>query len=178
MKDKPLRIYISKDKWNDAKHTVRDGILKKLSAAKQNLSIDKDIAAGIYVYALEEFGKLLLMKDCKKVDGRYIIKYRNEFVSHRIKFGKAFDYLQNNHSDEYIILNNENNYTSDLYSWKKFSIELIVETEARLGIFYVDFSDLQNNKDKYGIMKIPHVDENKLKGAINELENVVNNFEL
>ncbi|MGH9999988.1 MAG: hypothetical protein ACRD6Q_02095 [Nitrososphaeraceae archaeon] len=28
-------------KWNDAKHTVRDGIVKKLSAAKQNLSIDK-----------------------------------------------------------------------------------------------------------------------------------------
>ena len=71
-------------KWNDAKHTVRDGIVKKLSAAKQNLSIDKDIAAGIYVYALEELGKLLLLKDCKKVNGRYIIKYRNEFVSHQI----------------------------------------------------------------------------------------------
>ena len=95
------------------------------------ISIDKDIAAGIYVYALEEFGKLLLLKDCKKVDGRYIIKYRNEFVSHRIKFGKAFDYLQNNNSDECIILNNESSYTSDLYSWKNFSIELIAETESR-----------------------------------------------
>ena len=170
MKGKPRRIYISNDKWNDTKHTIKDGIVKKLSAAKQNLSIDKDIAAGIYTYALEEFGKLLLLKDCKKVDGRYIIKYRNEFISHRIKFGKAFDYLQNNNSDKCIILNNESSYTSDLYSWKNFSIELIPETEARLGIFYVDFSDLQNNKDKYGIMKIPNVDENKLKDAINELE--------
>jgi hypothetical protein len=58
------------------------------------LSIDIDIAAGIYIYALEEFGKLLLLKDCKKVDERYIIKYRDEFVNHRIKSSKAFDYLQ------------------------------------------------------------------------------------
>ena len=66
MKDKPRKIYISKDKWNETKHTVRDGIIKKLAAAKQNLSIDKDIAAGIYIYALEEFGKLLLWKIAKK----------------------------------------------------------------------------------------------------------------
>ena len=49
MKGKPRKIYISNDKWNDSKHTVKDGIVKKLSAAKQNLSIDKDIAAaGMY----------------------------------------------------------------------------------------------------------------------------------
>jgi len=74
LKGKPRRIYISQDKWNETKHTIRDGMIKKLSAAKQNLSIDIDIAAGIYIYALEEFGKLLLLKDCKKVDERYIIK--------------------------------------------------------------------------------------------------------
>ena len=43
-------------------------MVKKLCAAKQNLSIDKDIAAGIYIYTLEEFGKLLVLKDCKTVD--------------------------------------------------------------------------------------------------------------
>ena len=106
---------------------------------------------------MEELGILLLLKDCKKVNGRYIIKYRNEFVSHQIKFGKAFDYLHNNNSDECIILNNESSYASDLNSWKNFSIELIAETEARLGILYVDFYDFQNNKDKYDIMKVPNV---------------------
>lgn len=105
MQDKPLRIYISKEIWNDAKHTVRDGILHKLSAAKENLTIDTDIAAGIYIYALEEFGKLLLLKDCKISEGRYIIKYRNDFINHRIKFVKAFDYLQNNNFEESIIIN-------------------------------------------------------------------------
>ncbi len=61
---------------------------------------------------------------------------------------------------------------------QKWICLLIAETEARLGIFYVDFFDLQNNKDKYDIMKISNVNDNKLKDAINELENIVNNFEL
>jgi len=75
-------------------------------------------------------------------------------VNHQIKFGKAFDYLQNNSSEECIILNNESSSISDSYSWKNLSIELLAETEARLGIFYVDFSDSKNNKDKYDILKI------------------------
>ena len=32
---------------------IKNGILKKLSAAKQNIDIDTEIAAGIYIYALE-----------------------------------------------------------------------------------------------------------------------------
>jgi len=38
-KQATLRIYTSKDKWHDAKHTVKDGIIKNLSAVKQNLNI-------------------------------------------------------------------------------------------------------------------------------------------
>ncbi len=176
MKGKPRRIYISNDKWNETKHTIRNGIIKKLSAANQNLSIDTDIAAGIYIYALEEFGKLLLLNDCKKVDGRYIIKYRDEFVNHRIKFSKVLDFLQNNNSDECIVLNDESSYISESSSWKNFSKELLAEIEARLGIFYIDFTESKNDKEKYDITKIPNIDKNKLKDAINELGNVINNF--
>ena len=118
----------------------------------------------------------MLLKDCKKVDERYIIKYRDEFVNHRIKFSKAFDYLQNNNSDECIALNDESSYTSDLYSWKNLSIELLAETEARLGIFYIDFTESKNDKDKYDISKIPNIDKTKLKDAINQLRHVINNF--
>ena len=45
------------------------------------------------MHALEELGKLFFLKDCKTIDGRYIIKYRNGFVQ-RVKASKAFDYLQ------------------------------------------------------------------------------------
>jgi hypothetical protein len=66
-------IHISKETWNEAKRLIKNGIIKKLSAAKQNT----EIAAGIYIYAFEEFGKLLLLKESQTVDGKYIIKYRD-----------------------------------------------------------------------------------------------------
>jgi hypothetical protein len=66
-------IHISKETWNEAKRLIKNGIIKELSAAKQNT----EIAAGIYIYALEEFGKLLLLKESQTVDGKYIIKYRD-----------------------------------------------------------------------------------------------------
>jgi hypothetical protein len=108
---------------------------------------------------LEEFGKLLLLNDCKKVDERYIIKYRDEFVNHRIKFSKALDYLQNNNSDECIVLNDESSYIFESNSWKNFSKELLAEIEARLGIFYIDFTESKNDKEKYDITKIPNIDK-------------------
>jgi hypothetical protein len=70
----------------------KNGIIKKLSAAKQNIDIDRD-ATGIYIYALKESGKLLLLKESQTVDGKYLIKYRDVFRSHDFKFNKAFDYL-------------------------------------------------------------------------------------
>ncbi len=174
MKRKPLRIYISKDKWNNVKHSIRDGVIKKLSVAKQNLIVDKETAAGIYIYALEEFGKLLLLKESQTVDGKYIIKYRDGFRSHEFKFNKAFDYLQNNGYGKCIILNDDGAFTPDVFSWRSFTIGLLAQTEARLGIFYVDFIKFEN--DNYGILKIPTVDKNKLNEAINKLEEVINIF--
>ena len=176
MPHKPSKIEISEEKWIEAKHIIKNGVQKKLSAAKKNIEIDKEIAAGIYIYALEEFGKLLLLKECKAVDGRYIIIYRDEFLDHGVKFTKAFDYLQDNESSECIVLNDEGGYTPDSYSWESFTIGLLAETTARLGIFYIDYTKSEN--DKYDIMKVPKMDENKLKIAINKLEEVINTFEL
>ena len=107
-------IPISKETWKEAKRLIKNGIIKKLSAAKQNIDIDTEIAAGIYIYALEEFGKLLLLKESKTVDGKYIIKYRDGFRSHDFKF-KAFDYLQNDGYGRCIILNDDGAFTSDSF---------------------------------------------------------------
>ena len=173
----PQEIHISKETWNEAKWLIKKGIIKKLSAAKQNIDIDTEIAAGIYIYALEEFGKLLLLKESQMVDGKYIIKYREGFRSHEFKFNKVFDYLQNNGYGKCIILNNDDDgaFTPDAFSWRSFTIGLLAQTEARLGIFYVDFIKFEN--DNYGILKIPTVDKNKLSEAINKLEEVINIFE-
>ena len=114
-----------------------------------------------------------MLKECKAVDERYIITYRDEFLDHGVKFAKAFDYLQDNGSSECIVLNDEGSYTPDAYSWKSFTIGLLPQTKARLGIFYVDFTKSEN---EYDIMEIPKVDKNKLINAINKLEEVIDTF--
>jgi hypothetical protein len=169
-------IRVSKTTWNEAKRLIKNGIIKKLSAAKQNINIDIEIAAGIYIYALEEFGKLLVLKESQTVGGKYIIKYRDGFRSHDFKFSKAFDYLQNNGYGKCIILSDDGAFTSDAFSWRSFTIGLVAQTEARLGIFYIDFTNSEN--DNYEIMKIPTIDTNKLNEAIKKLEEVIDKYEL
>ncbi|MGH9980701.1 MAG: hypothetical protein ACRD6U_04000 [Nitrososphaeraceae archaeon] len=71
--------------------------------------------------------------------------------------------------------NDDGAFTPDAFSWRSFTIGLLAQTEARLGIFYVDFTKFEN--DYYGILKIPTVDKNKLNEAINKLEEVINLFE-
>jgi hypothetical protein len=52
------------------------------------LAIDKDVTAGVYVYAVEEFGKLLLLKKVTALDGMRRVIYKDEFVNHDKKFTK------------------------------------------------------------------------------------------
>ena len=73
-------------------------------------------------------------------------------------------------------MNDDDAFTPDAFSWKNFTIGLVTQTEARLGIFYVDFTKLEN--DNYEIMKIPTVDQNKLNDVINKLEEVIDTLEL
>lgn len=176
MPHKPSQIYISAENWSEAKNIIKNGIVKKLSAAKRNIEIDKEIVAVIYIYALEEFGKFLLLNECQVIDDKYIVKYRDEFLNHNTKFRKAFDYLQDIGYSKCIILNDEGSFSPDAFSWKSFTIGLLAETEARLGIFYVDF--IKSENDKYYLLKIPKVDSNKLNEAIDKLELVIARFQL
>jgi hypothetical protein len=46
-----------------------------------------------------------------------------------------------------IILNDDDGaFTPDPFSWRSFTIGLVAQTEARLGIFYVDFTNLRQIK--------------------------------
>jgi hypothetical protein len=59
---KPNNIDISEDVWIKMMQHVRNGIFQKLNAVIKMNSIDKDIAAGIYIYAVEEFWKTTAIK--------------------------------------------------------------------------------------------------------------------
>jgi hypothetical protein len=73
--NKPLHIDISEDQWKEMMQNIRDGILRKLNAARNMETIDKEIAAGLYVYAVEEFGKLLLLRKASSLNGTRRVIY-------------------------------------------------------------------------------------------------------
>jgi hypothetical protein len=67
------------------KQNIRDGILRKINAVRFMQTIDKDIAGGLYVYAVEEFGKLLLFRNVPSLNGRRKVEYDGEFIKHEKK---------------------------------------------------------------------------------------------
>lgn len=77
---------------------IQDGITRKLDSARILIHYDKEMAAGLYTYAIEEFGKLLLLKESKLKNNQYKIKHEwfYSHKAHEYKFTKAFDYLQEN----------------------------------------------------------------------------------
>jgi hypothetical protein len=57
LNSKLLHVDIPEQLWKEMMCNVRDGIFRKLKAARSTLGIDKDVSAGVYVYAIEKFGK-------------------------------------------------------------------------------------------------------------------------
>jgi AbiV family abortive infection protein len=168
-------IIITKELRNEMLHYIQKGILKKLKAASKLIEIDKEVSAGLYVYAIEELGKILLVTETKSKDSRYIVTYKDEFVNHKKKFETAFDYLQRNNHGQCIIINNEGSFNARGFGWRSFKVGLLANTKARLSIFYSDFEYSSNNKKDENIIveKIPNVTKERLENAINELEDVI-----
>lgn len=72
---KPNEIEVSEEIWTEAKNQVLQGIVKKIDAAKRLIETDKEIAAGIYIYAVEELGKYLFLQDSNSNNS--ILQHRN-----------------------------------------------------------------------------------------------------
>jgi hypothetical protein len=89
-------IRISEKTKTEMVDNTKVGILKKLEAARKTIEIDLEISAGLYTYAVEELGKLLLLKRIRTKSGKCTVKYSKEFVNHDKKFETAFDYFQEN----------------------------------------------------------------------------------
>jgi hypothetical protein len=118
---------------------ILNGIFQKLKAIKSILTIDMYIAAGLYTYAVEEFAKLLLLKNVNELNGMRRVIYEKEFLSHIKKFKAAFDYLQANRYDACLLLSGGDVVPSDVV-WSDAIIGLLANTGARLSVFYSDFA--------------------------------------
>src|ERR687898_3446167 len=139
---KPSAIELSEDVWKQMMKFIRDGILRKIDAVRHMQTADKDIAAGLYVYAVEEFGKLLLLRDALSLNCKRKIKYDEGFVNHETKIKKASDYFRSNNFNVCMILAQGcPGHASDVDdgNWDNVIVDLAADTEARLSVFYADF---------------------------------------
>lgn len=158
----------------EAINMIKNGIVRKLDAAKKMIEYDKEIAAGIYVYAVEELGKLQVMKNSNHTNNEYIIDYYDEFNEHRVKFPKAFEYFKEVGHPECIYLGK--GFSPFSFTGNSFMLALIAETQARLGIFYTDFKYDKVKDAAINLKQIPKVDEDKLKAAIAGFEDIIKSY--
>jgi hypothetical protein len=155
----------------EAINVIKNGIIRKLASAKKMIDFDKEIAAGIYVYALEELGKLEVLKNALNSNS-HLVKYRDAFVWHGEKFPKANDCVKKFNHPECI---NIGGSFSEKFNDISFTQALEARTKTRLGIFYIDFEYNESN-NATNIKKIPVVNEDKLRAAIVGLEDVIKNW--
>lgn len=94
------------------------------------LDVDESIAAGLYTYALEELGKILLLMQSERTDREVCIEYCSKFTNHRTKFGLSFDYLQQNRHRQCIILDGSGGFSPNGFSWRGFSLGLLADFES------------------------------------------------
>jgi hypothetical protein len=154
---------------------VLNGIFRKLNAVKNILTIDMYIDAGLYIYAVEEFGKLLFLKNVNELDGMRRVIYEKEFLSHTKKFKAAFDYLQANKYDARLLLS-VGDVVPSYVVWSDVIIGLLANTGARLSVFYSDFAYDKNLN--VIIETSPAVELELLQKASNELERASKEFHL
>lgn len=90
---KPEKLDINNSLMEEALQYIKAGIIRKLAAARKMIDYDKEVAAGIYMFAVEELGKLNLLKESLKIENGYQINYKDQFLIHKIKFSEAVTYL-------------------------------------------------------------------------------------
>lgn len=166
-----IELQISDKLLQDTKDTIKRRIIQKLATARKIVEYDKEVSAGIYVYAVEELGKLEVLKNVQ--NGK--LPYRPDFRNHSTKFKKAKEYLEKQ-KQEVCNLLNEGAFDSDAFDPDDFDTDVAANTEARLEIFYVDVKYDNSSHIVNSIKQIPTVDAKLLSQCIDSLEKIVNDW--
>lgn len=170
---KPKTVIVSHDVFQELKSSTLNGIKEKLDSCAKVLNNQGSyfIAAGLYILALEEYGKLLLLKLSKPVVGkRYEILYSVVFGDHETKLTAAFDDLQQNDHADCLVINDKAEFSLSEFYWKEFNLGLLADMDARLSIF---FSDLSGDLANPTVQALPEVTPASLTRALEELQLVV-----
>jgi AbiV family abortive infection protein len=158
-------LEISEDLWIKTMQETLNGIFALIDSVEKLLQNGGHVTvcSGLYMYALEEYGKLLLLKNCKSIGGVAKIKYKNEFRSHLAKFGIAIRTLP----QECTTLH-EGAFDRTCYDSEAFDTNEIADCETRQGIFYTDFT-----MDGKHVKRIPTVNGELFKNAVTQLKTII-----
>jgi hypothetical protein len=133
---------------------IKDRIIHNLEATKRFLELGedyKDICAGIYTCAVEEYGKYLFLSGLSPIspNNKIPIDYTDGnqgFLNHRHKIGLALNALPDSCK-----LLGRGGFTDTGFTKTGFTHNITPNFEARKSIFFVDF-----DKDKkYSSIVIP-----------------------
>ena len=178
--EKPEIIEIEEKVYCDLKFVTFSNIqsiMKSIETSlESNIMSNEDIlfehpsiTAGLYTYAVEEYGKFLILKSYSVCNGLVKIKYKDEFTNHHRKFEVAIKNLPKE-----CISIGKPLFDSGILDPKIFDVEpTIADFESRMSIFY---SDLE--WDGKMVKLTPFVDSDTLKKAILKFSEVIKSTKL
>lgn len=148
-------------------------IVSNLQATKELLRIQgyEDICAGLYTFAIEEYGKILFLQSIP-VSTNNTIKFpykrdgRKGFLNHDEKFSRALDDKQLPDNCKKL---SKGGFTDRSFTSTGFIHDIIADFEARMALFYADF------KDANSILEPPRVDRQLLARAVDEFLDFMRN---
>jgi hypothetical protein len=146
--------------------TIRMRIIHNLEGIKEFLKIPgyEDVCAGLYTYAIEEYGKILFLKSFPASAANDItFPYRRDgakgFLNHHEKFPRALDDKQLPDSCKVL---REGDFSAQDFDSDDFNTEITADFDARMALFYADF------KDQNSTLEPPPVDGSLLKKAVDD----------
>ncbi len=177
-KGKVLEFEIEVGLRDEMRRTIRESIIRNLEATKRFLQLEEDyksICAGIYTYAVEEYGKILFLNDLRptSTNPNLPIQYTTAgqgFLNHRHKIGLAWDALPDSCK-----LLSEGGFTDTGFTKSGFTHDTPAKLETRLSIFFVDFDE----DDKFcSIETPPEVNRELLIKAVDDFLRHIRNENL
>lgn len=130
-------------------------------------SSESIVMAGVYTFAIEEYGKLLMLSRLTPMASRVRIPYATGFRNHLEKFNAAIADLP----PECTSLAGA--FDPELFDPQIFSTGVITDFEARQAIFYSDIDETGN-----GVIGTPQIEMDRLVAAAHSLRNRVLGFRI
>ncbi len=163
----PQTYQITEGLWTELKQNTLTGINRLLQSSETLLETNPQISAGLYTYAVEEYGKLLVLKNSKPDCGQVWIDEEKLFKgrrTHDYKFREAIKNLP-------MECTSLSGSTWDTAIWddSKWDEETtLANFKARMAIFYCGLDE-----SRKVVTKVPDVSKTKLKVAIEKLGQIV-----